>query len=141
MRGCGNCVHMIVGFASTSAITSYLHWSCEFESHSWQSVLDANLCDKVYQWHLADLWFSPNIADFFTNLTDCHDVTEIFMFNVTFNNISAISWRSVLLVEEIGVPGENHRPDASHWQTLSHNVVSSTPHHEQVRTLKWIDVQ
>ena len=32
----------------------------------------------------------------------------------TFNNISAISWRSVLLVEEIGVPGENHRPVASH---------------------------
>ena len=30
------------------------------------------------------------------------------------NNISFISWRSVLLVEEIGVPGENHRPAASH---------------------------
>jgi hypothetical protein len=27
----------------------------------------------------------------------------------TLNNISAISWRSVLLVEETGVPGENHR--------------------------------
>jgi hypothetical protein len=26
---------------------------------------------------------------------------------------------------------ENHRPAVSHWQTLSHNVVSSTPHHEQ----------
>jgi len=26
------------------------------------------------------------------------------MFNVTFNNISAISWLSVLLVEETGVP-------------------------------------
>ena len=46
------------------------------------------------------------------------------MFNATFNNISAISWQSVLLVEELGVPGENHRPVASHWQTLSHNVVS-----------------
>ena len=30
-----------------------------------------------------------------------------------------------------GVPGEKHRPVASHWQTLSHNVVSSTPHLEQ----------
>jgi len=28
--------------------------------------------------------------------------------NVTFNNISDISWWSVLLVEETGVPGENH---------------------------------
>jgi hypothetical protein len=31
-------------------------------------------------------------------------------FNATFNNISAISWRPVLAVEEAGVPGENHRP-------------------------------
>jgi hypothetical protein len=38
---------------------------------------------------------------------------------------------SVLLVEETGVPGENHRPVANHGQTLSDNVVSSTPHLEQ----------
>jgi len=37
------------------------------------------------------------------------------VFNATFNNISAISWRSVLLVEQTGVPGENHQPVASHW--------------------------
>jgi hypothetical protein len=30
------------------------------------------------------------------------------VFNATFNNISVISWRSVLLVEETGVPRENH---------------------------------
>jgi len=28
------------------------------------------------------------------------------------------------------VPRENHRPATIHWQTWSHNVVSSTPHHE-----------
>jgi hypothetical protein len=32
------------------------------------------------------------------------------VFNATFSNISAISWRPVLVVEEAGVPGENHRP-------------------------------
>jgi len=32
------------------------------------------------------------------------------MPNVTFNNFSIISWRSVLLAEETGIPGENHRP-------------------------------
>jgi hypothetical protein len=32
------------------------------------------------------------------------------VFNATFNNISVISWRSLLLVEETGVPGEHHRP-------------------------------
>ena len=32
-----------------------------------------------------------------------------------FNNISAISWRPVLVVEEAGVPGENHRPWTINW--------------------------
>jgi hypothetical protein len=45
------------------------------------------------------------------------------VLNSTFNNISVISWQSVLLVEETGIPGENHQPVASHWQTLSHIVV------------------
>jgi hypothetical protein len=53
------------------------------------------------------------------------------VFNATFNNMSVISWWSVLLVEETGVPRENHRPVASHRQTLSHNVVSNTPRHER----------
>ena len=52
------------------------------------------------------------------------------VFTGNFNNISVISWRSVLWMEETGVPGENHRPAASHWHTLSHDVVSSTPLHE-----------
>ena len=52
------------------------------------------------------------------------------VFYATFNNISVISFRSVLLVEETRVPGENYRPVVSHWQTLSHNVVSSTPKEE-----------
>ena len=50
------------------------------------------------------------------------------MFNATFNNISVISWWSVLLVEETGVPRANLQPAARHWHTLSHKVVSSTPH-------------
>ena len=52
------------------------------------------------------------------------------VFNATFNNISVILWHSVLLVEETGVSRGNHRPATSHWQTLSHNVVSSTPCHK-----------
>ena len=50
------------------------------------------------------------------------------VYNATFNNISVTSWLSVLLVEETR---ENHWPVASHRQTSSHNVVSSTPCHEQ----------
>jgi hypothetical protein len=37
------------------------------------------------------------------------------VINATFNIISVISWRPVLVVEEAGVPGENHRPWASNW--------------------------
>jgi hypothetical protein len=37
-------------------------------------------------------------------------VVWFMVFNATFNNISAISWRSVLLMEETE---ENHRPAAS----------------------------
>ena len=44
---------------------------------------------------------------------------RVMVFNATFNNIS------VILVEETGVSSENHRPVASHWQTLLHIVVSS----------------
>jgi len=29
------------------------------------------------------------------------------------------------------ITGENHRPAASHWQSLSHKAVSSTPRHER----------
>jgi len=34
------------------------------------------------------------------------------VFNVTFTNISVISWQSILLVEETGVPEEFYRPIA-----------------------------
>ena len=39
---------------------------------------------------------------------------RVMVLNATYNNISVISWWSVLLVEETGIPGENHRPAASH---------------------------
>jgi len=38
---------------------------------------------------------------------------RVMGFNASFNNIAVISWRSVLLVEETGVPGENHRAVAN----------------------------
>jgi hypothetical protein len=60
------------------------------------------------------------------------------VFNATFNNISVISWRSVLLVEETRVFRENHQPAASHWQTLSHNVISSTPRHNYSSNRFWL---
>jgi len=47
------------------------------------------------------------------------------VFNATFNNISVISWRSVLLVEETGVPGR--KPPicrkSLHWVHIAMNGV------------------
>ena len=40
--------------------------------------------------------------------------SKIMVFNATFNNISVISWRSLLLVEETEAPGKNHWPAVSH---------------------------
>ena len=39
---------------------------------------------------------------------------RVMVLNATLNNMSVISWRTALLVEETGVPGENHRPAISH---------------------------
>ena len=55
-------------------------------------------------------------------LYSCVLFVWLMVFNATFNTISAISWRSDLLVEETGGHGENNRPVTSHWQALSHNV-------------------
>jgi hypothetical protein len=45
----------------------------------------------------------------FNNDYNLHKLSVCLMvFNATFNNISVISWRSVLMVEETGGPGENH---------------------------------
>jgi hypothetical protein len=85
----------------------------EFDSHFFrQGVLDTTL----HQIISTGIW-----------VKHCSVVVWFMVFNATFNNISVISWQSVLLLEETGVPGENHWSVASHWQTLSHNVVSSTP--------------
>jgi hypothetical protein len=63
-----------------------------------------------------------------------HLSIEGWVFNTTFTNISVTTF-----VAEIGVPREINRPVASHWQHLSHNVLSSTPRHEwgSNSQLKW----
>ena len=57
-------------------------------------------------------------------LKHCYDMNiivggRVMVFNATFNNSTVISWWSVLLVEEIGVPGENHRPVTSYWHFIT----------------------
>jgi hypothetical protein len=57
------------------------------------------------------MYNNDNIFDILVKLVDL----IFIVFNSTFSNISAISWRPVLVVEEAGIPGENHRPWACNW--------------------------
>ena len=55
-----------------------------------------------------------NVVQFLSMKIVWYSSVRLRMLNATFNNISVISWRSVLFVEETEVPGENHRPASSH---------------------------
>ena len=59
-------------------------------------------------------------------------------FNATFINISVISWRLVLLMEETGVPGTNHRPVAC---TKSNTTGGTgTAHPSGAPEFKWVRI-
>jgi len=45
---------------------------------------------------------------------------SVMAFNATFDNISVISGRTVLLGKETRVSVSKHRSDTNHWQILSH---------------------
>jgi hypothetical protein len=69
------------------------------------------------------LWTQSNTRDnVLLDFQNCR-YYRFIVFNATFNNISVISWRSVLFVEETGVPGENHQSVASQRQ-LYHILLS-----------------
>ena len=54
---------------------STLNISCEYESHSWQGVLDITLCDNVCQRLVAGQWFSSGTPVSSINKTDRHNIT------------------------------------------------------------------
>jgi hypothetical protein len=72
---------------------------------------------RQFKWRIYDLQTVKGLILLFVYFS-----TSMFgwfmVLNATFNNISVISWQSLLLVEGTGVPGENHRPVTTHWQTL-----------------------
>jgi hypothetical protein len=61
-------------------------------------------------------------------------VPQIIVIALTQHTLFVISLKyahDAVLVEETGVPVENHRPVVRYKQSLSHNVISSTPRHER----------
>jgi hypothetical protein len=77
------------------------------------------LCDKVCQWLAKGLWISPVV-----NLCYCLFVWWCLKpLSPIFQLYDIVK---IFFMEKTEGPGENHRPFASHWQTLSHNVVHLT---------------
>ena len=49
----------------------------------------------------------------------------------TIDNMTALSCRQALMVDETQVPRENYRLKTSHLQIVSHKVLSSAPPYER----------
>ena len=79
------------------------------------------VCPLIYGFRLPLLYLQTFFyyifkqhSQFNTKVNNTRVGLGFMVFNTTFNNISVISWCSILLVEEIG---ENHQPVANHSQT------------------------
>ena len=71
-----------------NAINMGIYLNCfEFEPHSWRSVLDTTLFDKVCQGLATDRWFSQGTPVSSTNKTDRHDIIDILL-KVALNTIN-----------------------------------------------------
>ena len=108
-----------------------IHWFLTVCAKFYAELLWIDWC-KRYTLTASKWWVSPVPQE--ASVVKSVWLSWFMVFNANFNNIAVISWRSVLLVEETGVPGKKHRPAASHWQILSQNVVSNVPRMCWVRT-------
>jgi hypothetical protein len=91
---------------------------------------------KMFRIYQLAVWRSiQNLYSHFTKVPHKYGcfsrIVEPWVLNTTFNNISVISWQSVLLVEETG---ENH------WPTLSHNAVHLALIEIQIPFIEWVIV-
>ena len=68
-----------------------------------------------------------------TIITNLNGLVWFMVFNATFNNISVISWWSVLLVEETEVSGENQRQVTTHRHAQYSNsrICSCKPNYHE----------
>jgi hypothetical protein len=101
-------------------------------------VFNATFNNKVCHWLATGRWFSPGTPVSSINKTDRHDITKILL-KVALNTITLTLYEvwstksnhseSYLNRTSSGPTFMlNHRPVASQWQTLSHNVLWNTPH-------------
>jgi hypothetical protein len=90
---------MVVGFTPEQSMST----TTKFVS-SWRGVLGTTLCG--FYLYTASVIKQKNDQNISIALFLPVSIWfKVMVFNATFNNISAISWRPVLLVEETEVPG------------------------------------
>ena len=122
------CLLTISCSLSLRYILVFLVWFSWMFIHMYTVIVSSyyNPC-RLYWWWCYNFPWKDRVQKLNTTLSTPPLITVILrfeakglcgfiVFNATFNNISAISWWSVLLVEETGVPVENNWPVASHWQ-------------------------
>ena len=94
------------------------------------SILAGTICIQTLLETCYLIWCVKRQGSWYKKLYDtsiaipalpCNRAFRCMLFNA--NNITVISWWSFLLMEETRVPRGKHQHVASHWQTLSHNVV------------------
>ena len=111
---------LLIGFC----ITCDFSWEGKtFKNHQCDlfSKCQISLCDKVRYWK-SNVYISILVYW----LIDLWCLTLLSTIFRLYRGSQFYWWR-----EKKRVPRENHRPVTTHRQTLSHNVVSNTPGHEQ----------
>jgi hypothetical protein len=80
-----------------------------------ESTLTTRTCKVFFVVVKWICWYASCLHRLLHTVFYYESLVWIMVLNATFNNISVISWWSVLLVEETRVPGENNRPVANYW--------------------------
>jgi hypothetical protein len=71
----------------------YYHQSYEFKPCSWCGVFDTISCDKVCQWLVTGLWFSPGTLVYSTNVwthnfgDNSISLTKLYLTGILYCNI------------------------------------------------------
>jgi hypothetical protein len=96
------------GTTSGCACAEYTSGHGHFRSHDWRHFRSCHCRSRHFRSH--DFRLFHRIAP--PQIIIC---PYPYTTSATFSNISAISWRPVLVVAEARIPGENHRSWASNW--------------------------
>ena len=94
--------------------------------HVWQLLIHAWNIDLLLLFEICVFIKMVKLFEYkYFKIISHYSLVCLMVFNATFNNISVISWRSVLLVEETREPVENHCP------------VTDKLYHIMLYTLPW----